>query len=223
MMIDMKTRGIKLVALLAGIAAGTAGCSNRLAPNGGKGVIMPLAVGNRWIGKTRLTTGAEVFDTLRITRDTTLRREKWYVTSNGALLANHPDGLYIWDLALARRGMGKPRRALKFPIAVGDALDDLGSLTRTTDSAGNAEMVRLVLTVVSSDTLIEVEAGRYHCIQAALQLYNADGSPNHTKLINDGPVYFAPGIGLVKTDGYRPYLGSVSSSDPWQLYSVSLH
>jgi hypothetical protein len=226
MMINMKTRGIVLVALLAGIAALNCGCSNRLAPTGSKAVIMPLAVGNRWIGTTHPLRGDDLFDTLRIIRDTVVGNERWYVTSNGVMLANHPDGLYTWEIWAARRDQGKPTRALKFPVAVGDALNDLGNFRRVYEhgDSGDVESIREVLTVVSTDTLVDVPAGRYHCIKAVLKRYRADGSPDPVQFSNDGPLYFAPGIGLLKTEGsYRPNLGSASMSNPWQLYDVSLH
>jgi hypothetical protein len=199
--------------LLAGM---TAGCTKGSAPaaDAAGTPILPLKVGNEWIGVSPSSSGGQQYDTVRIVGDTTIRGEKWYMTQYGARLANRGDGLYMWS-----RWDSVPFRLIKFPVTVGDTLEDLGEFQQTYNNSSRPDPFRLVLVVTAIDETVVVPAGTFKCIRANVRCRTASGNPC-VGVFDSDYVDYAPGTGRIKSRNYLPRLGA--GGDPWQLAKASL-
>jgi hypothetical protein len=161
------------------------------------GQIWPLAIGNQWSFQlTEFDTNTVVIsiDTLvlEVVKDTIIHNETFYLlTANGVRdpevrpMTNREDGL--WDY----RDSDTIIILIKYPVTVGESFFQLY------DS----------LVVVSTDTLVTVPAGSFHCVRYDDYLIATGRLLTH--------IYAAPNVGLVKkedfslTPGDRLYLSEV--------------
>lgn len=113
-------------------------------------VIMPLKTGNRWIyeGKQLDPSGKVInyfTDTIEVNGEITIEGKLWYIINEVYISRNSKEGLWtavfmfdkIYDLSLAS----------KYPGLTGDRWDND------------------ICSIVSSDTLIKVPYGEFHCLK----------------------------------------------------------
>jgi len=142
--------------------------------------LIPLALNNSWIYKTEFydSTGAILssrVDTLRITGDTLINNETWYIFNNSTYnrTTNRSDGYYSYYDA--------PQLEYKYPAQIGDTILFSNSLKRE---------------VISTNTLItisNVSHSAYH--------YHDMYVNNVTDLTWD--IFIAPKVGQVRVNAYR--------------------
>ena len=159
-------------------------------------VIIPLKVGNMWIYKTtswsvRANSDSTFYsDTTRVNSQMVINNAVWFLvtTTTGVDTSkrqNRSDGLWGFD------SLQGPELIIKYPANINDTYGEY--------------------TVVTTDTAIDVSAGRFNCY-----VYKRINSNSETKL------FFAPGIGLIKeiilvTSAYSDNIYLL-----WELNSYSL-
>jgi hypothetical protein len=177
--------------------------------------IMPLKVGNRWIGRTeQLDTAGEVkstqFDTLEIVAEEVDNGETWYRTNRNTSYTIREDGLWYRPY-----GAGDYLMFLaKYPASVDDLFgtDTLSRLPNT-DS-----LVISTIRVRSTGERVTVPAGTFQAIRYVTDLYNIDGSPFDLGNTDEG---YVPGVGSVETLYYgRTASGRRIVWMKWQLVEV---
>lgn len=192
----MKTR---LLALLPMLVLLLPGC-NPLAPDAPSDVIMPLAVGNMWIGN-KITYDAQgnplsAPDTLRVTRDMKSGSETMFDASDGETYINRADGM--WREA----GQCSCLRA-KYPAKQGDMFNEETTKVLLPDELAPVDMKTAML-VVSTDTTVTVPAGTYRCYHYRPVII----TPTAATFITAHDYFYAPNVGLVLVvargqQGYR--------------------
>ena len=165
-----------------------------------RGVILPLAIGNKWVGTqihispsndtTFHTKTRELIQRIR------MNDELWYFTRQildddttdlGTLYANRPDGL--WAFSVTDSFTGEAFLMFKYPAREGDGY-----------FLGSDEYAPYV-TVISIDSLVTVPGGTFRCY-----CYVVLPPPNSADL----PVivlYLAPNKGFIKEEivgGFAP-------------------
>ena len=173
---------MKLHALSLIVAAMTlSACARSTEPVDPVGVIMPLAVGNKWIAEYLEYNDGGVsrrrLDTTSVERDTVIDGELRYMISVATGYVNRDDGLYMWGLD---RQLGSPVLFFKYPASVGDEI-------RPSSHAGDS--VWLVIRVRSVNESVTVPAGTFSC-------YHYVFATNTGQEISRS--YLAPNVGFVK-------------------------
>ena len=149
-------KNLAIISALATIMLG--GCLFPSAPAEESSVLMPLKVGNMWIGdRTRTTPSGSttVRDTLVITGERMIDGETWFVANNGTRYINRSTGLYMQS----DQGSCDCFTA-KYPSAAGDSIalpDALVLLPGGTEPVTQTVVQR----VVTTDTTIQVSAGTF--------------------------------------------------------------
>jgi hypothetical protein len=192
-------------------------------------VIMPLAVGNEWIGRVNRYDSHEKFDstwldTLRVLRSEDTGGETWYYANTPVIygpdtlyawFTNRPDGLYTRDM----EDHGKTYRAAKYPARPGDICATFDS---TFDTLGNG-----LYDGVSVDTtnwLFNAPAGIFNC--SVYRGFYYSRNYDEIQSAYEPGRYLAPGVGLIAF-GYFQADGSHDSASggdhTWQLVRAILH
>ncbi len=208
-------------------------CAPANGPIPSEPVIMPLAVGNEWIGRiNRYDSHAKLdstwLDTLRVLRSEVADGETWYYANTPVIygpdtlyawFTNRPDGLYTRDIEDYPEDHGKVYRCAKYPARPGDICATFDS---TFDTLGNG-----LYDGVSVDTTnlrFNAPAGIFNCDVYRGFYYNRDEDE-----IMSGYApgkYLAPGVGLIAF-GYFQADGSHDSASggdhTWQLVRAILH
>ena len=200
--------------------------------------IMPLAVGNRWIGRiTEIDSSANIvsvrLDTQVIYRSEVVNGETWYYKTETPLMIvskpGMPDSLDTLEAVCTIRTDGlysaiapnfsTATLTAKYPAAIGDTLFRL--LLGNTDSTETWD----AKTVVSTDANLSVPAGSFICFQ-----YNENLIRIKNGIATSHPVdsvYYAPGVGLLQYgyDIVKPaYPPRVTHHHAlWQLVRAELH
>ena len=213
-----------LLPLLALIVSTIAGCVDQL-PTGGNqtnDVIMPLAVGNRWIGRMSLTsdrglTWIDAFnDTLEAVGSRRLDGDTWFaMRMNGrdtGEFSNLSDGLYTMV-------PGCTCLRAKYPGEAGDLFEIDSMMVLLPDSAAPF-WVSVGIEIVATDTTITVPAGTFTChLYHRTILGDVDA-----RLINETYEFYAPDIGPIRTDIYTTGLPKNGDAPDrrWELVEYSL-
>jgi hypothetical protein len=217
-----------LLPLLLALASG---CGDSITETGDRNLIMPLHVGNEWIGRLTRGGGDHEYDTLRIVRDTTVASERWAIISTSRTgfpradelyveyLSNRSDGLYQTPRDYRDRIDGG-KRMVKFPVALGDTAVDYGWYQQTFENGTQGNKVRVFGLVSALDELIDVPAGRFHAFEMRIKAVNEQGADTTgANFLWWDIAYFAPGVGLVKcVQGER----GASPTQLWELYELRL-
>ena len=169
------------------------GCWSPSAPEtGSPGVLMPLKVGNMWIGD-RTSFGPSgsttLRDTLVITGERTIKGETWFVGSDGQMYINRNNGLYTWDSA----GCDCDCYTAKYPSRSGDSIllpEALVLLPGSTDPVAQIVVER----VVTSDTTIQVPAGSYSTYHFRPEIIE----PKNARLVTPSARFYAPNVGPIR-------------------------
>ncbi len=182
----------------------------------GAGVIMPLKVGNQWIGRwTEYDDAGAViattYDTLTIESQVRRDEEIWYLGSNGKLYINHPNGLY--KDSSESNVCGCYMMLAKYPSAVGDTFNtQRGEVLLP---VGNTPLVRIDADILlAKDSSVTTPAGTYSCYVYGQKLF----APLNSSLLGWEWKYYAPSVGLVKKEIVS--YGRVEKS--WELVKLRL-
>jgi hypothetical protein len=197
---------LSLLALL--LVAVAPGCG-LISPDGSDDVIMPLTVGNQWVGRYHLydstgTVDSTWHDTLTIERAVRDGSETLFTGSNGETYVNRADGLWYGDSAC------NLQRA-KYPAAAGATFSEESVLVLLPGSTAPVEQKTAML-VVRTDTTITVPAGTYRCYHYRPVII----APSNARFVIERDYYYAPNIGPVMID-----MGGVTHTR-WELENVVL-
>ena len=154
------------------------GCKSPTSPTVTNPSIIPLAVGNQWIMQTSYfdTLGnlsSTNQDTIKVIGDTIIQGQKYYVMLNLyslTFMSNRNDGIYVLDVNNYQSSM-----FLKYPAVPNDSY-----------SLGSTHFA-----IASTDTLISVPKGNFHCYQYSL---------SDSGVIIPVYGYYSPGIGYVQQE-----------------------
>jgi hypothetical protein len=198
--------------------------------------IMPLKVGNRWIGRiTEYDTNGNVastrLDTLTVYKSEVVKGETWYYrTMSPAVLTlrgGDPDTL-IFDTvqyAFTNRSDGLyqddyPRPCIaRYPAKEGDTMSK-----KSFDGFDTSDRVTTIDLVRRTNALVTVPAGIFHCYQYQTVSVLSTGGKETTTM--DSSRYYAPGVGIVQYEYFisgpndPPFTGH---REVWQLVRAELH
>jgi hypothetical protein len=166
-----------------------AGCFSPAAPED-PGVLMPLKVGNRWIGEQTWFSpsgNTTLRDTLEIVAEQMINGEKWFVGSDGKMYINRSTGLYSRDTT------GCDCFDAKYPARAGDSIllpDALVFLPGQSQPVGQIVVQR----VVTTDTTIQVPAGRYSTYHFRPEIVE----PKNARLVTPSARFYAPNVGPIR-------------------------
>jgi len=199
-----------LVAILLCTLVLLAGCGDEFVGPTAAGVIMPLKVGNQWIGRwTSFDPGAPRYDTLTIVSEVRKGNELWFKGSDGNLYINRADGL--WRYSESSESCAEILLA-KYPAALNDTF---GICTTTKQGGPGTYTYTDAVVTVANDTTITVPAGAYAC-QAYKPVVAGPGRMGSDEIDRN---YYAPNIGPVRKLYYSPIGMWVHV---WELVSVTL-
>jgi hypothetical protein len=114
-------------------------------------VLMPLKLGNMWIGRTPMGEGKYRYDTLEVTGDTIVAGEQWFTTRESLLMANRPEGFVLAPTTLHEDI--HLYVTIHFPAMIGDTLADAGEFELIYEKGEFGERIRHEKVVPKSDTL----------------------------------------------------------------------
>ncbi|MFI5201636.1 MAG: hypothetical protein ACHQNE_04570 [Candidatus Kapaibacterium sp.] len=217
-------------------------CAPANGPLPTQSVIMPLAVGNEWIGKViqydvHGNPDSTWLDTLRVLNSQVVNGETWYYLNgyppyiqwsrtpnspyekdtSGCVFVMRPDGIYRiqdWNFDSSQRFLSYPVRAHDYVYRVG---------TGRPDSTGHY----LSYSYKGVDTIgltVHVPAGSFSTI-----VYSIGSYSQSSDVISEGigpGEYYAPGIGLVQYGCFEEDGRTLAPQLPqavWQLIRAELH
>ncbi len=184
------------------------GCSDvPTTPDGS--TIMPLTVGNSWVGKWTYYSGdgsviETLFDTLTITGTVKDNGVTWYEANNGELLANDRKGLHYNDFT--PQCILYPVRAL-YPATASDTFNSAPPTTvLVPEATGSAETINVIACniVLTTDSTVTVPAGTF-----TTYVYKPDVlAPNPAQsedlqFINETIEYYTPNVGPIMREFYE--------------------
>ena len=217
-----------LLLILAISLTFAAGCSNSSGPPSRSSQIMPLSVGNEWIGQVTHYNAQGIsdstwLDTLGVSKSEVINGETWYYVNsfwfyNGDTshqwLTARSDGVYSCD----SEHFAKAWRLAKYPAKPEDSVVTFDS---TFDSLGNGQADGI--TVDTTNLSVTVPAGTFSCyVYRGFDYYqqgDVGGSavePGNYYDAGVGPIQF----GYFNPDGTHPNVGIGRT---WQLVRAVLH
>lgn len=177
--------------------------------------IMPLAVGNRWIGHnlyfdTLGNSTVITVDTLEIVSSMSVNGDTWFVTNTGVRLISRSDGLWTGSAT------GPDLQIALHPSSVGDVFGRR-TVIHDTDTTGKLDTIIQGQMVVAVAYPMDVPNGSFRVTGYRIHQVRPDGVEltDTDPLWNEDDEYYAPGIGPVRKiyrdysrrspDGFRPY------------------
>jgi len=161
--------------------------------------IMPLAVGNMWVGQLKKydSTGTlleTVYDTTRIVSDTTLNGTTWYL-SYEALYRNDSWGLKEYDVYAEYE-----RQMLHYPSELGfkHFIDTAVIKTKLSNGEYQKDTIIFGLETASTDTIIITPLDTFHCYYYKPCTKKLDGTSSTLEFPMVGSYWYAPGIGPIR-------------------------
>jgi hypothetical protein len=154
------------------------------------GVIMPLKIGNQWIGLRSFdSSGTRVvrYDTISIDHEVYVNNEWWYQTNKGDLYKNRADGLWWMPSGPDMYGSGLAR----YPANPGDAMRMPGSVLIPESSMAISGGV--AHEVVSTNAIVTVAGGTFYCYDYTLKAYY----PPDARVAVPEERFYMPNIGPV--------------------------
>jgi hypothetical protein len=162
-------------------------------------VIMPLKLGNTWIGRTTRTDAngtvvSVTYDTLKIVREVRIDSKIWYETNTDELLRNDQQGLHwkleSWDDCNCLRA--------KYPAMPADTFGTTSANVLVNNDVAEA---RLFTQVVSRDTVISVPLRTVASYHYRRRVESADPSKPIDAVMIQEHEFFAPNVGPVRRTG----------------------
>jgi hypothetical protein len=206
------------------------GCTGNVTDPDNSGPIMPLAVGNQWIGRmSYLNSSGSItrteFDTLRIIAEVAIKGETWYATNYGQLLTLRGDGLW-------RRPYGGTSpdewemHSAKHPANVGDIFEtDTFQVAQIGGPPPLYDSLIFISRVSALGATITVPAGTFHATTYGQIIKSLDGHVLTDLEGGDSRYYtaFAPGIGNVKEEYFAfDSTGNSHVTMRWELMEYLL-
>ncbi len=196
-----------------------AGCSTSPTAQNAGSVIVPLAVGNEWIGRTTRYNFSGGINTslpepwMVITSMQTINGEEWFFNENGASYINRPDG--CWTHLMATDSF----RLARYPGQVGDT-SSLLAFIETFENGMLGDTFDILSSIAATDTSVTVPAGTYSCYHYQSKAY-AYRPGVAMRIFSDE--FYAPNVGPVRSVTYtlRPD-STVGIQSVWELTSVTL-
>jgi hypothetical protein len=190
----MRPIHLLFLSLLA-ITIALASCEKSPVTTSGPAVIMPLNLGNRWIGNWTIfdsvtgSASSTSMDTTEITAEMVIDGERWWNEYKSLYRTNRADGLYSRFLSLI-----DPIQTAKYPAMAGDTF----STRRLIDTMFGVpgEPYISFSTVVSTNRAITVPAGTFSCYEYTLSNKFLNDSSGRVEVHSHS--YYAPGVGHVK-------------------------
>jgi hypothetical protein len=191
--------------------------------------IMPLKVGNTWIGRTQEFDSAGIvtsttFDTLRIISEQQIQGETWFRTNTGFLLTNRTDGAWFQE---DRPPYGVEWQMAKHPAAVGDIFEvDTALIIHSGTPQGPDSIDVVSYHVLATGIEITVPAGTFSSTRYKQRDNRLDGTPIEYFVGED--YASAPGVGEVQENLYATKKsatnpsGKTYLSDRWELMEAIL-
>lgn len=226
---------MKKILVLLTLLIAIAGCSESTDPSnntvglvpGDTTVMIPLSIGNTWYGYSAQydeygTIVRNGSDTTTLVKDTTINGEKWYLTNAPLTTAvtNRADGYYIWPLYLGRDGLAT--MAAKFPTQKGDTFG-LGREPYIDEEGDVTDTLLKYFEVASTDTVIKVRAGTFHCYEYLYRYKSALGVAPDSVIRHPDNYFYSRGFGFISYNLYGKPVGTLSSLIlHWELTSVAL-
>ena len=166
------------------------------------GVIMPLKVGNTWIGRTTMTdrdgaVTSVTYDTLRIVKEKRIDGYIWYEANTGDLYRNDADGLHV----ATGGGMECTCPVVKYPAARLDTFNTVFVPLLFPDYP-EAILTSNFTQVASRDTAITVPPGTFTCYHYRRRVESTDPSKPVDAVVIREHEFYAPNIGPVKREGH---------------------
>lgn len=198
----MKKTLLQIILFLAFFGCKTSEPPTSCAPILSTGQILPLAVGNKWLyrydvfdEKGRLK-GPGQLDTFIVTQDTIVDGEKWFML-NDVFSTNKKDGL--WDIGFIKKDSIVLDREYKYPGQKGD------TVIQSPDSS-------FTRVIVSIDTVISTPFGCFHAYEYLEFDLNVEVHR-----------FLAPGIGLLRSEGWLKSGDLLYKGNQLELMSEELH
>jgi hypothetical protein len=190
----LQSSPLLLILLTAALLAGC-GVTD---PTADPTVIMPLKVGNTWIERVSEYDSAGILtrdylDTMAIVSDEMIGSEHWFRSDEPVVRTNRTDGLWV------RVDGFNTWLAFHYPAAVADTFQTQQWQETFENGAGGIQFITY-MTVTSTDTVITVPAGTYHCYAYELRGASLDGSPLPDSLHFTERYFYAPDVGPVKSE-----------------------
>jgi hypothetical protein len=205
-------------------------CAPANGPLSNQQAIMPLAVGNEWIGQVTQydsygNSDSIWFDTLRVLKSEVVAGEIWYdmnafwingSDTNRQWFANRSDGLYTCDSEYFREAY----RFGKYPAKPGDVCVTFENTFDSTRLYGQSDGI----SVDTTDLLVTVPAGQFRCY-----VYRGFSISRDYDVVSSAfepGQYYAPGVGLIASGYFGPdgqhdkYIGLDRT---WRLVRAILH
>ncbi len=154
--------------------------------------MMPLKVGNAWMGRTSTADGTFTFDTLAVVADTAVGAEHWLVTGDGVRWINRGPALLQ-----ASRGSSEIRREAMMNVVEGDTFADHGTLPPIAGDSTRQGKYRVFSIVTSTHENVEILAGQFSGIKAVWHAVDEQGNEVPGPLGIGGYSVWVPGIGKV--------------------------
>jgi hypothetical protein len=164
-------------------------------------VIMPLKVGNQWIGRVTFDSAGTAivrYDTLTIVQEVSINNEKWYKASTGDFYINRAEGLL--STPTPNLSGDCPCAVIQYPASRGDTLllPEVQVLV-----SGNPDPVTQIVgrEVLATDSTINVPAGSFSCYHYMMKLY----SPANARFVFPDERFYVPDLGpvLIVSGGRR--------------------
>jgi hypothetical protein len=183
--------------------------------------IMPLEVGNRWIGHTLFydslgNNTVIIKDTVEIVATTLVNGETWYVTRDSVRMISRGDGLWMADSANPAG-----RHVAKHPASVGELFDTRQRVIVSSDSLGadtlteSRQVIAVGYSMVVTDRLLLVTGSRIY----RQTLDGRELMPTDEHWIADES-YYAPSIGRVREYTFTRTSTGVVKASMWELLEV---
>jgi hypothetical protein len=201
---------MKNLFLLLLIVLVTAGCSQS-PTDSTPTVIMPLEIGNQWIGRvTSDSTGAVLvpYDTLTILREVVIDNETWYETNKKTVFINRANGLTWKDSATAECACF---RTVEYPAHHGDTVH---YPTTKILLPGTQDPVDKVHGKLITRTPVSVPAGTYECLHYRYKIFSPEGIPFISPFYTRDEKYYSPNVGPILT---------IHDDRRWELLEVTLN
>ena len=222
--------------MLPVVAALFIGCADPTAPAAPQNVLMDLAVGNHWIGRTTGWSDVQT-DTFRITGDTMVGTERWHLTSQSSSSGNplgrmeRPDFAFTYHRYLSNRadglyagmypagGNSGVERVIRYPVTMGDTIMDTGWLDIGNVGGGPGFRFREMVVVTALGQRITVGAGTFDAFKVEYRRMYDPAEPDGEVISSFDVAWFAPRAGLLRAEAYDSS-GAISAT--WELIGLKI-
>jgi hypothetical protein len=173
-------------------------------------VIMPLKVGNQWIGRVSADSAGAAFigyDTITIVQEVIINNERWYKANTGDFYINRADGLL--STPTPNLSGDCPCAIIQYPASRGDTLL-LPEVQVLVPDSTDPVTQKIGREVLATDSTISVPAGSFSCYHYMMKLY----SPSNAKFVYPDERFYMPDLGPVLI---------VSGGRRWELVKATVN